>query len=50
MTKPKVTLRVPTVGKKAGETVEVADAATAEQMVELGQATRVKGAPKSDKD
>ena len=49
MTKPKVTLRVPTKGYKAGETVEVADAETADQMVELGQAVRVSRA-KSDKD
>ena len=50
MSKPKVVLRVATRGHKAGETVEVADAATADQLVELGQATRVKGSPKSDKD
>lgn len=50
MTRPKVVLRVPTVGHKAGDTIEVADAATADQMVELGQASRVKGGAKSDKD
>lgn len=49
MTKPKVILRVPTVGAKPGDTIEVADAETADQMVELGQATRVPGA-KSAKD
>lgn len=53
MAKPKVVLRVPTVGKRAGDTIEVADAETADQMVALGQAVRVKrvkGAAKSDKD
>ena len=49
MTKPKVTLRVPTVGHKVGDQIEVADAETADQMVALGQAVRVSRA-KSEKD
>jgi hypothetical protein len=49
VTRPKVVLRVPTLGHKAGETIEVADSKAADQMVELGQATRVSRA-KSDKD
>lgn len=43
MTRPKVVLRVPTLGHAAGETIEVADAATADQMVAMRQADRVKG-------
>ncbi len=46
----KVVLRVPTVGKKAGETIEVADKATADALVANGSAKRVKPDPKSDKD
>ena len=46
----KVVLRVPTKGAKAGDTIEVADAATADALVASGSARRVKAAPKSDKD
>jgi hypothetical protein len=45
----KVTLRVPTKGKRAGDTIEVADAATADALVANGSAVRVKPGPKSDK-
>lgn len=45
----KVTLRVPTMGAKVGDEIEVADAATADALVASGAAKRVKAAPKSDK-
>jgi len=46
----KVILRQPTKGAKRGETIEVADAATADALVANGSAVRVKPGPKSDKD
>jgi hypothetical protein len=46
----KLILRVPTVGKKAGEEIEVADKATVDALVANGTAKRVKPGPKSDKD
>lgn len=49
MSKTKLRLRFPTVGKKAGDEIEV-DAATAEALVANGSAVRVKSAPQSKKD
>jgi hypothetical protein len=46
----KVVLKVPTVGAVAGDTIEVADAETADRLVANGSAVRVKPGPKSDKD
>jgi hypothetical protein len=49
MAKTKLTLRVPTKGKKAGEQIEV-DADQVDALVQNGLALRVKPGPKSDKD
>lgn len=49
MSKTKVILRVNTVGAKAGDEIEV-DREVAEQLVENGNALRVKDAPQSKKD
>jgi hypothetical protein len=46
---PKVVLRVPTKGAKAGDEIEV-DAKTADALVANGSGRRVKAAPKSVKD
>ena len=48
MTKPKVVLRVATKGHKRGDTIEVADAATADALVAARQASRVKPGPKPE--
>ena len=48
MSKTKVVLRFPTVGKKAGEEIEV-DAETAQALVDNGSAKRVSAA-QSKKD
>lgn len=47
MAKVKLILRVPTVGKKRGDEIEVDDAATAERLVANGTARRP---TKSSKD
>lgn len=49
MGKVKVVLTVATKGHKYGDTIEVADAATADALVAANQARRVKPGPKPEK-
>lgn len=42
----KVILRVPTMGAKAGDEIEVADSEVADELVANGSAKRVKPGPK----
>lgn len=46
MSKTKLTLRYPTVGKKANEQIEV-DAETAQRLIDNGLASRVKPGPEA---
>lgn len=46
MSKVKVVLRVPTMGARVGDTIEVEDAETADALVANGTARRVKPGPK----
>lgn len=44
----KLTLRVPTRGKKVGEVIEVSDKATADELVRNGTARKAPAEKKSD--
>ena len=50
MAKTKLILRVNTVGAKAGDEIEVADADAAQALVDNGHAFRKADAPQSKKD
>ena len=50
MSKVKVVLRVPTLGARRGDEIEVDSAEVADALVANGTARRVKPGPKSEKD